>query len=231
MQLSYLQAYMKCQDGNPHPGNPLPEVEDLKGCPPECKTEAGARFLWEDSVIKTQGDCETTGRITIWQVISFRHTERGHADPRLAVILRDDRTHGHGRYNDISDTPVGQLFLAGWKTQYPDVYADLPRTHAEMVQRIKELSLRVMIEEIEEAGISTTGLSDDELYKKSPGGKHPPGNSLDAQGGVQRGANPRALSSQEAELVHSICLTTTPRQLGCIRSHLAAVRLWCGECR
>ena len=36
-----------------------------------------------------------------------------------------------------------------------------------MVQRIKELSHRVMIEEIEEAGISTTGLSDDELYKKS----------------------------------------------------------------
>ena len=119
MQLSYLQAYMKCQDGNPHPDNPLPETEDLKGCPPECQTEAGARFLWEDSVIKTQGDCEPIGLITIWQVISFRHTECGHADPRLAVILRDDRTHGRGRYNDISDTPVGRLLLAGGRHSIP----------------------------------------------------------------------------------------------------------------
>jgi hypothetical protein len=166
-QLRYLEAYTKCQDGNPHPDNPLPEAEDLKGCPPECQTEAGARFLWEHSVIKTQGDCETVGWITIWQVISFRHTECGQGDPRLAVILSDHRTHGRGRYNDISDTPVGRLLLAGWKAQYPDVYADLPRTHAEMVRRIKELSRRVMIEEIEEAGISTTGLSDDELFKKS----------------------------------------------------------------
>jgi hypothetical protein len=167
IQLRYLEIYTKCQEDNPHPENPLPEVEDLKGCPPECQTEAGARFLWEHGAIKTQGDCETVGWITIWQVISFRHTECGHGDPRLAVILSDHRTHGRGRYNDISDTPVGRLLLAGWKAQYPDVYANLPRTHAEMVQRIKEKSRRVMIEEIEEAGISTTGLSDDELYKKS----------------------------------------------------------------
>lgn len=164
VQEFYLREYTKCQQGNPHPDMPLPQVEDMKSCPKECQGPSGW-WLWDHELIRMQGDAEMIGYVSIFYLVSFQHDENGHGDPRLAVILTDQSMHGRGRLNDISDTPVGQLIIAGWKVLCPEVYSSLPKTHAEWVELNRVQWRERMVAEIEEAGVPTGGYSDTELVK------------------------------------------------------------------